>query len=272
MESHQMAIKLYSTGLFLFGVIGLVPSIGAQATAKRPIDTVNTLVGTAPLDQQKLIGNAPPPGEQLYSGFTSPAATLPHSSTELGPINANLDVDYPAGVRATYFYPNRTMYGFSTGTEDRPTLMPIVGDFTVPPERSGSVYDKSREKATPGYYSVYLDDYLTQVEMTATIWTGIFRITFPATNKANILLDLGRDRGDVEIIADNKLRGHTHNNSSYFVAEFSQPFQSFGRLRRATRTTLSSVSTTTIPTTAQFPATSPEPISASPPRRVSRSS
>jgi predicted alpha-1,2-mannosidase len=227
-----MAIKLYSTGLFLFGVIGLVPSIGAQATAKRPIDTVNTLVGTAPLDQQKLIGNAPPPGEQLYSGFTSPAATLPHSSTELGPINANLDVDYPAGVRATYFYPNRTMYGFSTGTEDSPTLMPIVGDFTVPPERSGSVYDKSREKATPGYYSVYLDDYLTQVEMTATIWTGIFRITFPATNKANILLDLGRDRGDVEIIADNKLRGHTHNNSSYFVAEFSQPFQSFGTFKQ----------------------------------------
>jgi predicted alpha-1,2-mannosidase len=227
-----MTMKLYSTGLFLFGFSALVPSIAAQANAKRPIDYVNTLVGTAPLDQQKLIGNAPPAGEQLYSGFTSPAATLPHSSTELGPINANLDVDYPAGVRATYFYPNRTMYGFSTGTGDSPTLMPIVGDFTVPPERSGSVYDKSREKASPGYYSVYLDDYRTQVEMTATTWTGIFRITFPATDKANILLDLGHDGGDVEIVADNELRGHTQNNSSYFVAEFSQPFQSFGTFKQ----------------------------------------
>ena len=227
-----MMIKLSSTGLFLLGVSALVPAIAAQTNANRPIDSVNTLVGTAPLDQWKLIGNAPPPGEQLYSGFTSPAASLPHSSTELGPINANLDVSYPAGVRATYFYPNRTIYGFSTGTEDSPTLMPIVGDFTVPPERSGSVYDKSREKASPGYYSVYLDDYRTQVEMTATTWTGIFRITFPASEKANLLLDLGRDGGDVEVVGNNMLRGHTGNNRNYFVAEFSQPFQSFGTFKQ----------------------------------------
>ncbi len=227
-----MTIKLRSTGLFLLGVSALVPAIAAQTNAKRPIDYVNALVGTAPLEQQKLIGNAPPPGEQLYSGFTSPAAELPYSSTELGPINANLDVSYPAGVRATYFYPNRTIYGFSTGTDDSPTLMPVVGDFTVPPERSGSVYDKSREKASPGYYSVYLEDYHTQVEMTATTWTGIFRITFPASEKANILLDLGRDGGDVEVVGDNTLRGHTENNRTYFVAEFSQPFQSFGTFKQ----------------------------------------
>ncbi|HEY5212848.1 MAG TPA: GH92 family glycosyl hydrolase [Acidobacteriaceae bacterium] len=227
-----MTIKLRSTGLFLLAVSALVPAIAAQTSAKRPIDYVNALVGTAPLDQQKLIGNAPPPGEQLYSGFTSPTAELPHSSTELGPINANLDVSYPAGVRATYFYPNRTIYGFSTGTDDSPTLMPVVGDFTVPPERSGSVYDKSREKASPGYYGVYLEDYRTQVEMTATTWTGIFRIMFPASDKANILLDLGRDGGDVEVVGDRTLRGHTDNNRTYFVAEFSQPFQSFGTFKQ----------------------------------------
>jgi predicted alpha-1,2-mannosidase len=231
-SQRTMTMKLCSTGLFLFGVCALVPVIAAQTNVKRPIDYVNALVGTAPLDQRKLIGNAPPPGEQLYSGFTSPAARLPHSSTELGPINANLDVSYPAGVRATYFYPNRTIYGFSTGTDDSPTLMPVVGDFTVPPERSGSVYDKSREKASAGYYSVYLDDYRTQVEMTATDWTGIFRITFPSSQESNILLDLGRDGGDVEVVGDNKLRGHTDNNRTYFVAEFSQPFQSFGTFKQ----------------------------------------
>jgi len=57
-----------------------------------------------------------------------------------------------------------------------------------PPERSGSVYEMIREKATTGYYSVYLNDYRTQVEMTATLWTGIFRISFPASDNANILL------------------------------------------------------------------------------------
>src|SRR5579863_704276 len=101
--------------------------------AKRPVDYANGLVGTAPLDDPKLIGNAPPPGEQLYSGFTSPGAVLPHSSTELAPINANLDVEFPAGVRASYFYPNRTIVGFSSGGRDAPVIMPVVGDWTVPP-------------------------------------------------------------------------------------------------------------------------------------------
>src|ERR1035437_1619190 len=110
----------------------------ASVSRKRPIEYANGLVGTAPLDDQKLIGNAPPPGEQLYSGFTSPAAMLPHSSTELGPINANIDLNYPAGVRAPYFYPNRTIFGFSSGAGDSPTVMPVVGDWTVPPERSRS--------------------------------------------------------------------------------------------------------------------------------------
>jgi predicted alpha-1,2-mannosidase len=203
----------------------------AQSSAsvhKTPIQYANGLVGTAPLDDQKLIGNAPPPGEQLYSGFTSPGARLPHSSTELAPINANLDLSYPAGVRASYFYPNRTMFGFSTGAGDSLTVMPVVGDWTVPPERSGSVYDKKQEKASPGYYSVYLEDYRTRVEMTATTWTGILRFTFPQTEKANVLLDLGFSGGNVEIVNDRTVRGKSSDGRTFFIAQFSKPFSSFG--------------------------------------------
>ena len=213
---------------------GLALALSAQDTSagKRPLDYVNALVGTAPLEDQHLIGNAPPPGEQLYSGFTSPAARLPHSSTELGPINANLEVNYPAGVRAPYFYPNRTMYGFTTGTEDSPTLMPVVGDWTVPPERTGSVYDKAREKASAGYYSVFLDDFHTRVEATATTWAGIFRLTFPRSDKANVLLDLGRDGGDVEIVNSDTVRGKSHNGHTFFIAQFSRPFTTFGTFKQ----------------------------------------
>jgi len=213
----------------------LLPSTWAQKSAahgERPVDYANGLVGTAPLDQQKLIGNAPPPGEQLYSGFTSPSAMLPHSSTELGPINANLDVNYPAGVRAPYFYPNRMIYGFTSGAEGGPTVMPVVGDWTVPPERSASVYDKAREKASPGYYSVYLDDYRTLAEMTATTWAGMFRFTFPQAEKAHILLDLGRGGGDIEVVDDHTVRGISRGGRSYFVAEFSRPFTSFGTFKQ----------------------------------------
>jgi predicted alpha-1,2-mannosidase len=209
--------------------------VRAQKTAahgERPVDYANGLVGTAPLDQQKLIGNTPPPGEQLYSGFTSPSAMLPHSSTEVGPINANLDVNYPAGVRAPYFYPNRLMYGFTSGADGSPTVMPVVGNWTVPPERSASVYDKVREKASPGYYSVYLDDYQTLAEMTATTWAGMFRFTFPQTEKAHILMDLGRGGGDIEVVDDHTVRGISRGGRTYFVAEFSRPFVSFGTFKQ----------------------------------------
>jgi predicted alpha-1,2-mannosidase len=212
--------------------VSLGAAQGTQGRNKSPLEYANTLVGTAALDDPKLIGNAPPPGEQLYSGFTSPGARLPHSSTELAPVNANLDLSYPAGVRASYFYPNRTIYGFSTGAADT-TIMPVVGDWTTPPERSGSVYDKRQEKASPGYYSVYLDDYQTRVEMTATTWTGIFRFTFPQTQKANVLLDLGFSKGAVEIVNDRTVRGKSDDGRTFIVAMFSKPFASFGTFKQS---------------------------------------
>jgi len=218
--------------VLMFGCL-LAPGALAQRVptfGKRPVDYANGLVGTAPLDDRKLIGNAPPPGEQLYSGFTSPGAVLPHSSTELAPINANLDLNYSAGVRAPYFYPNRTIIGFSSGSEDGPTVMPVVGDWTVPPERAGSVYDKAREKSSPGYYSVYLDDFRTKVEMTATLWTGIFRFTFPEAQNSHLLLDLGRSGGEIEIVNDHTVRGKSHGGT-FFIAEFSRSFATFGAFK-----------------------------------------
>jgi predicted alpha-1,2-mannosidase len=199
---------------------------------KRPVDYVNGLVGTAPLDDQKLIGNAPPPGEQLYAGFTSPSAVLPHGLTDPGPINANLDLEYSAGVRASYFYPNRTMFGFSTGVAGGPIVMPVVGNWTVPPERSASIYDKARERSSPGYYSVYLDDFHTQAEMTATTWTSLFKFTFPQSDMAHVLLDLGRQGGDIEVIDHHTVRGRSRYGNHYFVAEFSKPFMSFGAFKQ----------------------------------------
>lgn len=211
-------------------------------TTKRPLDYANGLVGTAPLASQTLIGNAPPPGEQLYSGFTSPGAVLPHSSTDIAPINANLPFTYAAGVPSPYYYPNPTMVGFSSGGPGTPTIMPVVGDWTVPPQRSTSVYDKAREHSSAGYYSVYLDTFKTKAELTATMWTGLYRFTFPHTDKAHVVLDLDQGGGTVEIVGDHTVRGqldrgrHAHrpggSGSSFFVAEFSRPFQSFGTFKQ----------------------------------------
>ena len=55
----RIMISFPSTVLFL--TLGCVVVLAFQT--KRPIDQVNALVGTAPLDDPKLIGNAPPPGK-----------------------------------------------------------------------------------------------------------------------------------------------------------------------------------------------------------------
>ncbi len=212
-----------------------------SSPAPQGVDEANPLVGTAPLDRQDLIGNAPPAGEPLYSGITSPGARLPHSATEAAPVNVNLDLSYPTGVPTPYHYPNPTMFAFtggggpSYGGNAEPMIMPVVGDWTVPPAYTAAYYDKQREKASPGYYAVYLDTFRTQVELTATGRTSLMRFTFPQSERSNVILNLRREGGEVEVVGDRTLRGVSARGGDkerpegkYFVAEFSKPFARFG--------------------------------------------
>ena len=156
--------------VFAIGSVGAGRAQGGHASS---VDEANPLVGTAPLDRQELIGNSPPPGEPLYSGMTSPGASLPQSATEATPVNLNVDLSYPAGVGMSYYYTNPTMIGFTGGGSTyggraAPMIMPVVGDWTVPPDYSQSYYDKASEKASPGYYAVDLATFRTRVELTTT--------------------------------------------------------------------------------------------------------
>jgi predicted alpha-1,2-mannosidase len=219
----------------------------AQSSGKRAVDEANPLVGTAPLDRKDLIGNAPPPGEPLYSGITSPGARLPHSAVEAAPVNVNIEQTYPTGVATPYYYPNPTMIGFTGGGGAtygggaQPIVMPVVGDWTVPPVYTQSYYDKAKEVASPGYYSVYLDSFRTRAELTATERTSLMRFTFPRSDRAHIILNLPGRGGEVEIIGDRTVRGiaakrgdDDTRDGRYFVAEFSKPFSRFGTFRKST--------------------------------------
>jgi predicted alpha-1,2-mannosidase len=241
--------------LFKRSSIALLISVGALATpllaqstadTPKPVDIADPRMGTAPLDQPALIGNAPPAGEPLYSGLTSPGARLPHSAVEAAPVNLNVELSYPAGVATPYYYTNPTMIGFTGGggptygARATPMLMPVVGDWTVPPAYSEAYYDKAREVARPGYYSVFLDTFKTKVELTATRATALMRFTFPATERAHVILNLQGRGGSVEVVGDREVRGviAAHNDvdardGRYFVAEFSKPFKSFGTFRKS---------------------------------------
>ena len=216
-------------------------------SAQSAVDEANPLVGTAPLDQQALIGNAPPPGEPLYSGMTSPGASLPQSATEAAPVNINADLSYPTGVAASYAYGRPTMIGFTGGgatygARAAPMIMPVVGDWTVPPDYAQSTYDKSSEQASPGYYAVNLASFHTRVELTAAQWTSLMRFTFPASHRSNVIVNLRRTGGDIEVVGDRMLRGVASGDREegdpdgpWFVAEFSRPLTGFGTFRAKQR-------------------------------------
>ncbi|MFK2916611.1 GH92 family glycosyl hydrolase [Dyella koreensis] len=205
-----------------------------------PVDLANPLVGTAPLDKQTLLGNAPPPGEPTYTGMTTPGASLPQSATEAAPVNINADLSFATGVPVAYDYRRPTMFGFSGGgstygARGAPIVMPVVGDWTVPPDYMASYYDKATEKASPGYYTVDLATFRTKVELTATQWTSLMRFTFPESHRSNVVLNLRRAGGDVEVVDDHTIRGvamagrrDRDTDGPYFVAEFSRPFTTFG--------------------------------------------
>ncbi|WP_460877646.1 GH92 family glycosyl hydrolase [Rhodanobacter koreensis] len=232
-----IALSIFALGTL---VAGHAKDNRPASSATSALDEANPLVGTAPLDQQELIGNAPPPGEPLYSGMTSPGASLPQSSTDAAPVNINADLSFATGVPVSYAYGRPAMIGFTGGgstygARAAPMIMPVVGDWTVPPDYASSYYDKSTEKASPGYYAVDLATFHTRAELTVTQWTSLMLFTFPASHRSNVVVNLRRSGGDVEVVGDRTIRGvdtggrGNHDaDGPWFVAEFSRPFAAFG--------------------------------------------
>lgn len=246
MNTHLARFPRRATFVAL-SVLALGSAIAAGTNPARPasspassVDLANPLVGTAPLDRQELIGNAPPPGEPLYTGMTTPGASLPQSATEAAPVNINADLGFATGVPVAYDYRRPAMIGFTGGgstygARGAPMVMPVVGDWTVPPDYMTSYYDKATEKASPGYYAVDLATFHTKVELTATQWTSLMRFTFPQSHRSNVVINLRRAGGDVEVVDDHTVRGvaaagrrDRDADGPYFVAEFSRPFTRFG--------------------------------------------
>ncbi len=137
--------------------------------------------------------------------FFTPAS-LPMGMAKLGP---HTDAHYgnPGGWEPVgYDYRHTTIEGFGHFHEFQVgglVVMPTVGDLIIVPgdlERKGKGYrsgfNKETETARPGYYTVKLSDYDVQAELTATKRVGFHRYTFPSTEQANIIIDVGNVQGE----------------------------------------------------------------------------
>jgi len=123
-----------------------------------------------------------------------PGPSMPFGMVKLSPDNQEL------GWKAGYDYSIHNIAGFShihSWTMAGLLTMPATGPLHVipgtekHPERGyRSAFDHANETASPGYYSVYLDDYNVQAELTTTMRTGFQRYTFPENDSARIMIDL----------------------------------------------------------------------------------
>ena len=122
-------------------------------------------------------------------GNATPAACRPFGMVQPGPDTTN--VHNPSG----YERDQPSIRGFSA-THLSGTGCAALGDVVLMPftgETDGvdfsSPWDKSREKASPGYYAVTLGRFGTSVEITATERVAIYRFTWPKGKGAKLLVD-----------------------------------------------------------------------------------
>ncbi|MFN8323879.1 MAG: GH92 family glycosyl hydrolase [Chitinophagales bacterium] len=175
-------------------------------------------------------------------GHTFPGPTLPFGMVQLSPDTRLKGWDGCSG----YHYSDTRIYGFShthlsgTGCSDYGDvlLMPTTGKPAFSNRKYSSPFKKENEKASAGYYSVYLDKPKVKVELTASTRTGLHKYTFPQSTSANVILDLThRDfakEGEINITGSNEISGKrvskawADNQIVYFVIQFSKPFNKWG--------------------------------------------
>jgi predicted alpha-1,2-mannosidase len=182
-------------------------------------------------------------------GHTFPGATMPFGMVQLSPDTRLSGWDGCSG----YHYSDAIIYGFShthlsgTGISDYGDIlfMPTAGEIYLT-ATNGEQTDKGyasrfshrNEIAKPGFYAVKLDDENILVELTATNRVGLHRYTYPATDRANIVLDLThRDQvldSYLKIVDATHIEGFRRSSGwakdqiVYFAAEFSKPFSFSG--------------------------------------------
>lgn len=192
-------------------------------------------------------------------GHTFPGACVPHGGVQLSPetdtIPHSVDGVYQKEVYkycAGYQYDDTTIVGFShthfsgTGHSDLGDilLMPTTGKIQLNPGTKSnptlgyrSTFRHENETASPGYYSVLLDEYQVKAELTTTERVGVHRYTYPK-GEGNLILDLNHGiynydgktlwsgicvESDTLVTGFRMTNGWARMNLIYFAISFSHP-------------------------------------------------
>lgn len=164
--------------------------------------------------------------------FYTPAA-IPFGMAKLVP-STDAHLGNPGGWQAVgYDFRHTSIEGFANFHEFQVggvVFAPTVGELqTVPGELENpdggyrSRFDKKDEVAAPGYYSVLLKDYGVKAELTAMKRVGFHRYTYPKTELANLIFDIGNKQGEsgevkdaeVQYFEDGRVEGYVITSPVY---------------------------------------------------------
>jgi predicted alpha-1,2-mannosidase len=179
---------MYRYVLLLAGTLILFSGCGKHGdnltTDERLTELVNPFIGTG------------------YHGHTYPGAAFPFGQIQLSPDNGTQGWDWCSG----YHYSDSILAGFShlhlsgTGIGDLADIsfLPVSKEVVFRENernnefvsRYAGKYKHSDETATPGYYSVVLNDGI-KAELTVSERGGMHRYTFPSSGKKSIIINLG---------------------------------------------------------------------------------
>ena len=228
------------TGVLLFSQTYLI----AQDHPKSVDYTkfVNPFIGTGSIDSLSL------------SGSNFPGAVVPFGFVQLSP---DTD-DNPEDPCSGYDYSDNTIVGFShthlsgTGVADLFDFlfMPFRGekkwnatDTSAAKNCYSSTFKHQNETASPGYYSVVLDDAKMKTELTATEHCGMHKYSSLSKDPYSMMIDLNHSldkkrpywtckilNAQIRVIDKQTIEGYrsitgwASERRVYFRAEFSKPF------------------------------------------------
>ena len=179
------------------------------------------------------------------NGHTFPGACRPFGMIQTSPVTGAVGWRYCS----EYMYADSIIWGFTqthlngTGCMDLGDIlvMPFTGQRHRAWDAYRSSFQKNTESATPGYYTVTLDQANVKAELTATTHTALHRYTYEKADSASILIDLQHgpvwnekqyhtqvNSCEVTWENDSTLTGHVNNKvwvdqDYYFVMQFSRP-------------------------------------------------
>ncbi|RZM09017.1 MAG: glycoside hydrolase family 92 protein, partial [Pedobacter sp.] len=179
--------------------------------------SVAIFIAACGVKQQRILKYVDPDIGTAHSRwfFYTPAA-VPYGMAKLAP-STNGHYGNPSGWEAVgYDTRHNSIEGFVHFHEWQVggvSYMPTTGELrTVPGDLEGkeagyrSKFDRKNQVAEPGYYKVLLDDYGVTAELTATKRVGFQRYTFPKSDNAHVILDIGNKQGESDIVTDASIK------------------------------------------------------------------